>query len=172
MPKLHAEYFRCCGLRVSDKSFAYLLALALAFSDGWASLLPALSGVLFGGLYATPLLPLGRMRCPRVARSLCRRFVLPFIEAPPAVAGDDAAGVAAAAAAAAASALGGGGEVGGAQLRAGAVRRGSSGMTPRVDPASVERLVAMGFDSAAVQNALAAARGDEDAAVAALVDAQ
>ena len=185
MPKLRPNYFSLCGLRFSDKSWAYALGLQLALAEGTRSGLPMLGGALFGALYMANGLRLQALTWPRPVRGACRRLVLPLLDSgPPQPPGAAAAGGrggarrrgggyedddGAAAAIAAVAALNqqhqrglGGAAAGGGGGGAGA-GGGGDGFPPP-DPAAVQRLCALGFDRPAVEAALREAFGDENAA--------
>ncbi|RCI03030.1 hypothetical protein CU098_012446, partial [Rhizopus stolonifer] len=59
--------FRIFGVVMSDKLFLYVLALQMAFSQSYQTLIPALCGVLSGALYRTDIV----------------RFVKPLLVSPP-----------------------------------------------------------------------------------------
>ena len=86
IPKLHPDYFTVCGLRFSDKSLTYLLGAQLLFNGGMSSVLPSLSGLLFGALYMSDALRLQRLTWPRAFRSFCRSWVAPIVDPDPNVA--------------------------------------------------------------------------------------
>jgi hypothetical protein len=80
VPKLRPNYFSLGGVRFSDKSLTYAVGLQLALSDGWRTLLPAGSGLLFGVLYMANALRLQRLRWPGFLRACCRRTLLPVLD--------------------------------------------------------------------------------------------
>ncbi len=83
VPALSPNYFRILGLRFSDKSLVYVLALQLALSGGLRSALPALAGLLFGLVYGTDALRINRLRVPRPIRTFFRAAVLPLVQSAP-----------------------------------------------------------------------------------------
>ena len=141
MPTLQAERFRLFGVRFSDKTSTYLIALALACSEGPRSLLPAAASALFGVLYAWPRSPLARVRFPKSVRDVCRAWVLPLVDRPPPPPPGAADG-----GGSADDAGGGGGGGGGATDGTAAELAGQA--------AAVDELVAMGFERRAAEEAL------------------
>lgn len=161
VPKLQAELFRILGIRFSDKSFVYVLAAALAFSEGRRSVAPSVAGLLFGVLYAVT--PLSRLRFPLPVRIACRRYLLPLIEAPPAPL-TPAVG----------AAEGGGGGTdtapavannGTAQVQGPGGGGGEMANQEAALAGSITELVAMGFDATAAREALLETGGNVEAAV-------
>ena len=51
IPKLHPGRTSLFGLRLSEKTWVYLLAAQLALSEGTSSVAAALSGVIAGAVY-------------------------------------------------------------------------------------------------------------------------
>eukprot|EP01128_Nolandella_sp_AFSM9_P011541 TRINITY_DN82_c0_g2_i1.p1 TRINITY_DN82_c0_g2~~TRINITY_DN82_c0_g2_i1.p1 ORF type:complete len:303 (+),score=36.49 TRINITY_DN82_c0_g2_i1:27-911(+) len=70
---------------VSDKVFAYLLWLQLAYTTAWeaGSLLVAASGVLSGILYVAPVTRLATLRFPRSLRVAVSAVLLPLLDPVP-----------------------------------------------------------------------------------------
>jgi hypothetical protein len=78
IPVLHPNYFTVFQLSFTEKSWVYALGIQIFFNQGIASILAALSGILFSGLYFST--PLARLTWPKSIRRLGRRYVLPIID--------------------------------------------------------------------------------------------
>jgi hypothetical protein len=72
LPRLIPRHFTILGVDFSDKSMSYFMALQLAAGSGWASAVPALSGVAAGLLLTCS--PLRRLKMPGVINGLCGGF--------------------------------------------------------------------------------------------------
>jgi len=66
IPKLHSAQYSILGMDLSEKSWIYLLALQLLFSDGVPSVVSALSGLLAGYLYQSDTYGFQGFRLPGV----------------------------------------------------------------------------------------------------------
>ena len=65
IPKLHSTQYAILGMDLSEKSWIYLVAAQLLFSDGVPSVVSGLSGMLAGYLYETDGFGLQSFRLPR-----------------------------------------------------------------------------------------------------------
>ncbi|KAJ7584360.1 hypothetical protein C8J56DRAFT_950823 [Mycena floridula] len=72
-------HFRIFGVPLSNKSFAYLLALQLAFLRLPGSAVLAVIGILCGQAYRSDLINLHSYRLPPTLVSWSRRFLLPLV---------------------------------------------------------------------------------------------
>ncbi|KAI8082484.1 uncharacterized protein B0P05DRAFT_537243 [Gilbertella persicaria] len=75
--------FRIFGVVMSDKLFLYVLALQMAFSQSYQTLIPALCGVLSGALYRTDIGNMKQWRFPSLLQKMIVRFVKPLLVSPP-----------------------------------------------------------------------------------------
>lgn len=75
--------FRVFGIVMSNKLFLYVLALQVAFSQSFATLTPAVCGILSGALYRTDIGNIKQWRFPAWVQKLTVRFVKPYLASPP-----------------------------------------------------------------------------------------
>jgi UBA/TS-N domain len=78
IPVLYPAYFSLFQLSFNEKAWVYALGLQIFFNQGSASMLAAVSGVLFSALYFNT--PLARLTWPKVVRRLGRVYLLPVID--------------------------------------------------------------------------------------------
>mmetsp|Transcript_7250 Transcript_7250/g.7334 ORF Transcript_7250/g.7334 Transcript_7250/m.7334 type:complete len:288 (+) Transcript_7250:368-1231(+) len=152
VPKLKSSEYRVFGFGFSEKSWVYLLAAQLLFSGGLRSTIPAFSGYLVGYMYNEDYCSVQRFRFPRIienAFSFVGNLFLSIIpvSAPPTVPGigrDMGLGV--------------GGRAG---------LGGANGITAPSPPSeqTIQTLMNMGFDRAAVIRALQSTDNNMDAAL-------
>jgi len=83
IPSLIPAYFRIGWLKFNDKSLIYVLLIQLLLSNGLRSILPGLTGLLFGILYSIDKIYLNRLRIPLFIRLWFRRTILPYIQSIP-----------------------------------------------------------------------------------------
>ncbi|KAL5508196.1 hypothetical protein ACEPAH_5815 [Sanghuangporus vaninii] len=74
-----AYTFRIFGVTLTNKIFAYILALQLAISQPPGSAVAAFIGIISGQLYQSDILGLKAVRLPFKIRRLAKRYLLPLI---------------------------------------------------------------------------------------------
>jgi hypothetical protein len=80
VPKLVPAYFSVFGLKFSDKSIMYALALQLCCSNGFASITPSVSGAVFGLLYMWNVARIQSLSIPKPIRAVCAKYIAPWWE--------------------------------------------------------------------------------------------
>ncbi|KAJ3371014.1 hypothetical protein GGF31_003744 [Allomyces arbusculus] len=152
------DKFEILGIRFSQKSFVYLLAVQLLAADWSHSWLPALSGLVAGAVWATDLFGMQSWRFPRAIEKFATRFLAPLLQSPPPERSTNP-------------------EVPRPPARTTAANNAATTMAPNV-PAmpeqpvhqdSIELLVAMGFDRERATTVLRRVGGDMERAVQALL---
>ncbi|KAL0080115.1 hypothetical protein F4703DRAFT_1957964 [Phycomyces blakesleeanus] len=71
------------GSLLNDKTYVYTAAISLFFSNGLASAIPCLCGLLVGAVYDANLGAIKEYRFPRWMSSFASRFVLPILNTSP-----------------------------------------------------------------------------------------
>ncbi|KAI8362649.1 hypothetical protein BD560DRAFT_288681, partial [Blakeslea trispora] len=75
--------FRIFGIVMTDKLFLYVLAVQMAFSQSYQTLVPALCGILIGALYRTDIINMKQWRFPAIVQRLTKRFIKPYLVSSP-----------------------------------------------------------------------------------------
>ncbi|KAI9476478.1 MAG: hypothetical protein EXX96DRAFT_577313 [Benjaminiella poitrasii] len=75
--------FRVFGVVMTNKLFLYILALQMALSQSFATIIPAICGILAGVLYRTDVINIKRWRFPIVLQRIVVKFIKPFFVSPP-----------------------------------------------------------------------------------------
>jgi hypothetical protein len=70
IPKLHNSEYTLLGVGFSEKSWIYVLAMQLLFSEGIHSIIPAVIGLGVGYSYGHDVLSLQQFRLPRIVEVL------------------------------------------------------------------------------------------------------
>ncbi|KAI8881610.1 hypothetical protein K501DRAFT_252894 [Backusella circina FSU 941] len=75
--------FRVFGITMNDKLLLYVLALQMAFSQSFETLIPCICGVLAGAFYRSDIGNIKQWRFPKVFQSVSARFIDPFLASRP-----------------------------------------------------------------------------------------
>ncbi|CAN0013747.1 unnamed protein product [Ectocarpus sp. 4 AP-2014] len=79
VPPSKPRYFGVLGLDFSDKAFTFVVAGMLASCEGWDSIVPAVCGALVGGLYLMDTMSIQAVRFPNVVHRCFSRLSRPFM---------------------------------------------------------------------------------------------
>ncbi|KAI8369886.1 hypothetical protein EDC96DRAFT_543050 [Choanephora cucurbitarum] len=75
--------FRIFGIVMTDKLFLYILAIQMAFSQSYQTLVPTLCGLLAGALYRTDITNMKQWRFPGILQRLTKRLIKPYLVSSP-----------------------------------------------------------------------------------------
>ncbi|KAI7901126.1 uncharacterized protein BX663DRAFT_515028 [Cokeromyces recurvatus] len=75
--------FRVFGIIMTNKFFLYVLALQMALSQSFSTVIPAVCGIFSGALYRTDIVKIKRWRFPVLLQRLAERFIKPFLLSTP-----------------------------------------------------------------------------------------
>lgn len=150
------------GFEFSEKVFTYFVGFAIAWTSGWPGVVAAIAGFASGLLCTTNKLPFHRFQFPSAISNFAARFILPMFEVKRPTEAERAVGRR-------------------SQNRPQRAQQGQRQARPRpaaanvnvpVDETAAASLVAMGFNRAAVENALRTTGNNAEAAANLLLAAQ
>eukprot|EP01138_Halocafeteria_seosinensis_P008971 gb/GECG01009169.1/.p1 GENE.gb/GECG01009169.1/~~gb/GECG01009169.1/.p1 ORF type:complete len:318 (+),score=27.27 gb/GECG01009169.1/:1-954(+) len=80
VPKVRPNQISVFGIGLSEKTFTYLLGAVLLFNKGTESVIPGVSGLVFGLMFFADVFRMRKWRWPSRVHKWCERNIMPFVD--------------------------------------------------------------------------------------------
>lgn len=80
VPKVRPNQISVFGLGLSEKTITYLLGAVLLFNKGSESIIPGVSGLVFGLMFFADVFRMRKWRWPSRVHKWCERNIMPFVD--------------------------------------------------------------------------------------------